>query len=282
MSWFSRKKAPKPSAGEKERLQLPGGLWTKCLGCSEVIYSQDLLRNASVCPKCSYHFRMSARDRISLLTDRHSFEERYGDLKTNDPLSFRDSQRYKDRLTRAEKRSQSSEAVVTGKARISGIEVALGVFDFAFMGGSMGVVVGEKLARIVEDACKDRHPVLIVSCSGGARMQEGLFSLMQMAKVSAAIARLSAASLPYISVLSDPTTGGVAASFAMLGDIIVAEPGALIGFAGPRVIEQTIQQQLPEGFQRSEFLLEHGMVDLISPRAQLKDNLARILGVLAA
>ncbi|MCB0323419.1 MAG: acetyl-CoA carboxylase carboxyltransferase subunit beta [Bdellovibrionales bacterium] len=280
-SWFSRSKAPKPTTELGERLEIPGGLWTKCPGCGEIIYSRELERSRMVCPKCDYHFRLSAEQRLELLCDRQSFEEFDVGLKTNDPLSFKDSMRYRERLKRAEKKTAQMDAVRVGRARIDGHRAMLGVFNFAFMGGSMGLVVGEKLTRMVEAAIQERLPVIIVSASGGARMQEGIYSLMQMAKVTAALVRLGERGLPYISVLTDPTTGGVAASFAMQGDVIVAEPGALIGFAGPRVIEQTIRSKLPEGFQRSEFLLEHGMVDLISPRAELKKTLATLLEVLA-
>lgn len=277
MSWFRREKAPKPEAGIGDKMQMPGDVWTKCPDCDEIIYTKELRRNFGVCPKCEYHFRLVAAQRIPLLVDRHSFVELDANLRSTDPLNFKDSKKYKDRLKASEKSSGSIEAIRTGRARILNVPLMLGVFDFSFMGGSMGSVVGEKLARIIEVAIKDNLPVIIVSASGGARMQEGIFSLMQMAKVSAALARLGQAKLPYISVLTDPTTGGVAASFAMLGDIIIAEPKALIGFAGPRVIEQTIKQKLPEGFQRSEFLLEHGMIDRIVPRAMLRDEIALIL-----
>ena len=279
-SWFSRSKAPKPTTEEGERLEIPGGLWTKCPGCGEIVYSRELEKNKKVCPKCGHHFRLSVEQRLELICDRQTFEEMEADLKTNDPLSFKDSQRYRERLKRTEKKTGQLDAVRVGRARIDGKRVMLGVFNFAFMGGSMGVVVGEKLTRMVEAAIQERLPVIIVSASGGARMQEGIYSLMQMAKVTAALVRLGDLGLPYISVLTDPTTGGVAASFAMLGDVIVAEPGALIGFAGPRVIEQTIRSTLPEGFQRSEFLLEHGMIDLISAREDLKATLAQLLDLL--
>lgn len=278
MSWFSRGKAPKPASDSSDKHHLPDDIWTKCPACLAILYTKELRRSAGVCIKCGHHFRLGAHQRIPLLVDRHSFSELYADLRSVDPLNFRDTKRYRERLRRAEKSSGSPEAVITGRARIEGIKVALAVFEFSFMGGSMGAVVGEKLARLIELACDDRRPLVIVSASGGARMQEGIFSLMQMAKVSAALTRLADARVPYISVLTDPTTGGVAASFAMLGDVILAEPGALIGFAGPRVIEQTIGQKLPEGFQRSEFLLEHGMVDRIVPRTALREEITAILG----
>lgn len=233
-----------------------------------------------VCPKCNYHFRLSVDQRLELICDRNTFEEFDTGLRSNDPLSFKDKVRYRERLKRYEKDRGASDAVRTGRARLEGKTVMLGAMDFGFMGGSMGIVVGERLARVVEAGIKERAPVIIVSASGGARMQEGIYSLMQMAKVSAALSRLADKGLPYISVLTDPTTGGVAASFAMLGDVIIAEPGALVGFAGPRVIEQTIRSKLPEGFQRAEFLLEHGMVDLIVQRAELKQTLANALDLL--
>lgn len=277
MAWFSRSKAPKPATETTEFVQLPDDIWSKCPGCGAMLYTKELRRTFGVCAKCNYHFRLTAKQRIPLLVDRHSFEELDANLRSTDPLNFKDTKRYKERLKKAEKSSGSVEAVMTGRARIVNIPVMIGVFDFSFLGGSMGSVVGEKLARMIEVGIKERRPVLIFSASGGARMQEGIFSLMQMAKVSAALARLGQVHVPYISVLTDPTTGGVAASFAMLGDVIVAEPKALIGFAGPRVIEQTIKQKLPEGFQRSEFLLEHGMIDRIIQRSELRDELALIL-----
>ncbi|MFN8392176.1 MAG: acetyl-CoA carboxylase, carboxyltransferase subunit beta [Bdellovibrionota bacterium] len=282
-AWFLRGKAPKPTTtDEADRLQLPGGLWEKCPGCAEIIYSRELTRNRMVCPKCNHHFRLSADQRINLLCDRQSFEELDTTLRSTDPLSFKDTIRYRDRLKRAEKKTSGSEAVRTGRATMNGRPVYLGIFDFAFLGGSMGVVVGEKLTRIAEHAVAERAPLIIVSASGGARMQEGIYSLMQMAKVTAALVRLGEVGVPYISVLTDPTTGGVAASFAMLGDINIAEPGALICFAGPRVIEQTIRSKLPEGFQRSEFLLDHGMVDLVIERSRLRDTIVNFLDLLCA
>lgn len=277
MGWLFRKKAPKPEAELSDKAQLPDDMWTKCPYCNAILYTKELRRTFGVCPKCGYHFRLSARQRVPLLVDRHSFTEFDENLRSTDPLNFRDTKKYKDRLKRAEKNTGSIEAVVTGRGRILNIPVMIGVFDFSFLGGSMGSVVGEKLARMVEAAIAERRPALIVSASGGARMQEGIFSLMQMAKVSAALARLGKEKLPYISILTDPTTGGVAASFAMQGDVIIAEPKALIGFAGPRVIEQTIRQKLPEGFQRSEFLLEHGMIDRIVQRSMMREELSVIL-----
>lgn len=279
MGWFTREKAPKPSVAESssDALQMADDVWTKCPSCAAILYTKELKRSFGVCPKCNYHFRLTSAQRIPLLCDRHSFVETDVNLRSVDPLNFKDSKKYRERLKKAERDAGSVEAVVTGRARIMNIPVMIGAFNFSFMGGSMGVVVGEKLARLVEYGREERRPVIIISASGGARMQEGIYSLMQMAKVSAALARLGEARVPYISVLTDPTTGGVAASFAMLGDIIVAEPKALIGFAGPRVIEKTIRQKLPEGFQRAEFLLEHGMIDRIIGRATMREELAQIL-----
>lgn len=278
MGWFSREKAPKqPPADISEKYQMPDDIWTKCPQCTAILYTKELRRNYGVCIKCNYHFRLAARQRLPLLVDRHSFMEMDINLRSVDPLTFRDTKKYKERLKKAEKDSGSIEAVVTGRARVLNIPVMLGIFDFSFMAGSMGSVVGEKLARLIEAGIEEKRPVIIVSASGGARMQEGIFSLMQMAKVSAALARLGQKRIPYISVLTDPTTGGVAASLAMLGDIIIAEPKALIGFAGPRVIEQTIKQKLPPEFQRSEFLLEHGMIDRIVERSAMREELALIL-----
>ncbi len=277
MGWFTREKAPKPAVDVDAKGQLPEDIWTKCPGCSSIIYTKELRRSFGVCTKCNHHFRLSAAQRIPLLVDRHSFFEIDANLRSVDPLNFKDTRRYKERLKKAEKDTGSAEAVITGRARILNIPVNIGIFNFGFMGGSMGSVVGEKLTRMIEAANEDKRPVVIVSSSGGARMQEGIFSLMQMAKVSAALARLGQARLPYISVITDPTTGGVAASFAMLGDVILAEPKALIGFAGPRVIEQTIRQKLPVGFQRAEFLLDHGMLDRIVQRSALRDEIALIL-----
>lgn len=233
-----------------------------------------------MCPKCNYHYRLTASERINVICDRNSFEEIDVSLRSPDPLGFKDSVKYRDRIKKAEKSSGDAEAVKTGIAKISGRPVMLGVMNFFYMGGSMGIVVGEKLSHMVEIACEKSLPVVIVCASGGARMQEGLYSLMQMAKVSAALARLGQYNLPYIALLTDPTTGGVAASFALQADIIIAEPEALIGFAGPRVIEQTIKRKLPEGFQRSEFLLQHGMVDMVISRDKLKGTLTNLLDLL--
>lgn len=276
-AWFSISKAPKPNIEGTDRLEIPGGLWTKCSSCTSIIYTRELERNLYVCVKCGFHFRLSAEQRIRMLCDRNSFEELDADLRSSDPLSFRDTLRYRDRIKQAEKKAGTKDAVLTGRAKIDGQACVIAVFNFYFMGGSMGSVVGEKITRAVEAASKDGVPMIILSASGGARMQEGILSLMQMAKVSAALVRHAEKGLAYISVLTDPTTGGVAASFAMQGDVIIAEPAALIGFAGPRVIEQTIRKKLPEGFQRSEFLLEHGMLDLICHRSEMKTKLASLL-----
>ena len=262
--------------GEK-RIKTPEGMWIKCGACLEIIYKPEVERNLNVCPKCNYHFRIPALERIRTVVDEGTFQEFGDDLESVDMLVFTDTKKYTDRLKEAKKKTGRKEAVITGIAKINGIGVVLGVLDFEFLGGSMGCVVGEKIAIACEQALELRCPLIIFSASGGARMQEGTLSLMQMAKTSAALARLSEAKLPYISVMTDPTTGGVAASFSMLGDIIISEPGALIGFAGPRVIEQTIKQKLPEGFQRAEFLLEHGMVDMIVERTKLKPSLTQIL-----
>ena len=280
-AWFSRVRAPKAKTEETDRIEIPSDLWIKCPTCSGIVYKVELDENLNVCTKCGHHFRINAKARIELMTDIHSFKEFDSDLRSNDPLNFKDKVKYKEKLRTAEKKNKGGEAVVVGTAKIEGRKVVLGVLDFFFIAGSMGIVVGEKLTRAIEKGIEENVPVIIVSASGGARMQEGIFSLMQMAKVTAALVKLGEKKLPYISVLTDPTTGGVAASFAMLGDLIVAEPGALIGFAGPRVIEQTIKRKLPEGFQRSEFLLEHGMLDMIIPRSEMKEKLSNLLDILA-
>lgn len=241
------------------------------------MYSKEIDRNLKVCPKCDYHFRITAKERIELLVDPGTFSEFDGQIQSEDPLSFKDSQKYRDRVKTARKKTGLNDAVISGTCTLDGVNVVLCVFDFFFMGGSMGSVVGEKVTRAVERAIDERCGLVVISSSGGARMQEGALSLMQMAKTSAALARLRRERLPFISVLTDPTTGGVTASFAMLGDVNIAEPKALIGFAGPRVIEQTIRQELPEGFQRSEFVLEHGMIDRIVNRKELKKTIVNLL-----
>ena len=273
MSWFKKKKETRT----EKKVKIPEGLWIKCDSCKEIIYKKEIEKNLQVCPKCNYHFRISASERIQFIADEGSFVEIDSDLSTADPLDFKDSISYKDRLKENIKKSGLKEAAIYGNATINGRPVVLAIMDFSFMGGSMGSVVGEKIARAAELAMEQKNPLITVSASGGARMQEGMFSLMQMAKVSAAIGRLRETGILYISILADPTFGGVTASFAMLGDIIIAEPKSLIGFAGPRVIEQTIKQQLPENFQRAEFLLDHGLIDLVVERKELKNTIFTLL-----
>ena len=276
MPWFKKTKKPKPIRSDRPRSKVPEGLWVKCQGCREIIYSKELHRNLKICPKCGYHFRIDAEERVRLLLD-DDYRELFTEIQPTDPLGFKDFKAYKDRLRDYQRRLGISDAVHVLEGTIEGIPIILAVMNYRFMGGSMGSVVGEKVARAAEMAADRAVPLIVVSASGGARMQEGILSLMQMAKISAALAGLRRARQPYISILTDPTTGGVTASFAMLGDLNVAEPGALIGFAGPRVIEQTIRQSLPEGFQRSEFLLEKGFLDMVIPRPELKSTLARCL-----
>lgn len=267
--------------GDK-KVRTPEGMWIKCDACLEIIYKPEVERNLNVCPKCNYHFRIPALERIRSMVDEGSFREFGDDFESVDMLGFTDTKKYTDRLKEARKKTGRKEAAITGNGRIHGIEIVLSVLDFEYLGGSMGCVVGEKITVAAEVALEQKLPLIVFSASGGARMQEGTLSLMQMAKTSAALARLSDAKVPFLSVMTDPTTGGVAASFAMLGDIIISEPRALIGFAGPRVIEQTIKQKLPEGFQRAEFLLEHGMIDMIVERTRLKATLAQTLRFLGA
>jgi acetyl-CoA carboxylase carboxyl transferase subunit beta len=275
MAWF--KKARKPIVAPEKTSRVPEGLWAKCPDCDAIIYTRDLVASLSVCTKCNYHFRLTARERLLMLFDGEHWVEQDASLRSNDPLNFTDTKPYKQRLEASQRATGLADAMLVGLGRIDGREAVVGAMEYAFIGGSMGVVMGEKIVRAAETALARRLPLIIVSCSGGARMMEGALSLMQMAKVSAALARLHRARLPYISVLTDPTTGGVTASFAMLGDLNIAEPKALIGFAGPRVIEQTIRQKLPDGFQRSEFLLERGMLDLVVDRRELKATIARAL-----
>ena len=279
MAWFNKTRLP--IKGDTAR-SVPEGLWTKCPGCRQVIYNKDLAANLQVCPKCAHHFRLSAFDRLKSLFDGGEWTEHDADLRSNDPLTFVDTKAYRDRLAATQKATGLLDALIAANGTLDGIPVEIAAMEYAFIGGSMGVVMGEKLARAAERALAARSPFIIVSCSGGARMMEGALSLMQMAKVSAALSRLDKAGLPFISLLTDPTTGGVTASFAMLGDVIIAEPKALIGFAGPRVIEQTIRQKLPEGFQRSEFLMERGMLDLVVDRRELKATLAQVLRFMGA
>ena len=266
---------PIEETGSKKNV--PEGLWTKCPGCSQIVYNKVLQENFKVCPKCHHHMRLSARERIELLADADSFKEIDASMESVDSLRFTDAVSYEQRLKDTQGKLQIKDAITAGEAKIEGREVVLGVQDFHFMGGSMGAVVGEKVTRAAERSLEARLPLILVSASGGARMQESVSSLMQMAKASAAIRRLQMSGIPYISLLTDPTTGGVTASFAMLGDLIFAEPGALVGFAGPRVIEQTIRQTLPPGFQRAEFLLKHGLIDRVVPRQELKATLSRCL-----
>jgi acetyl-CoA carboxylase carboxyl transferase subunit beta len=277
MAWFRKTKQPKALRQDRARSTVPEGLWVKCEGCKEVVYSRELDKNLRVCPKCGYHFRIDARARIALLLDEPEPEELFAGVSPSDPLGFRDTKRYRERLKTYQQAVGERDAVVVVQGQIEEIPVVLAALEYRFMGGSMGSVVGEKVTRAAERALDRGWPLVVVSASGGARMQEGVLSLMQMAKIAGALARLRDARVPYLSVLTDPTTGGVTASFAMLGDLNIAEPGALIGFAGPRVIEQTIRQSLPEGFQRSEFLLEHGFLDMIVPRAEMKATLATCL-----
>ena len=266
--------------GPDHKVKVPEGLWTKCVGCGETIFTKDIENNLNVCPKCNHHYRVSARRRLELLLDEGSFQELDAGLISVDCLNFKDTKSYQQRIDAALAKGGSKDAIICGAGLVEGTPVQICVFDFSFMGGSMGSVVGEKITRGIERAIAGGCPVVIVSASGGARMQESILSLMQMAKTSAALAKLSEAGLPFVSILTDPTTGGVTASFAMLGDINMSEPKALIGFAGPRVIEQTIRQKLPEGFQRAEYLLDHGMVDIIVERAKMREQLSRVLKML--
>lgn len=276
MDWFKRAKQGLVTQQKKEMPEL----WVKCPSCNEIIYKRELERNQHVCSNCEYHFRVDAATYIKLLSDKDSFVEVFTDITPTDFLKFRAKKKYSDQLKEAAKKTQAADAVRCGRATLNGHRIVLAVMDFSFIGGSMGSVVGEKLALATDLAVQEKCPLIIVSASGGARMMEGAISLMQMAKTAARLTRLAEARLPYISVLTDPTTGGVTASYAMLGDVNVAEPGALIGFAGLRVIKQTIGEDLPEGFQRAEFLMQHGFVDLIVPRMQMKERLAQILDLL--
>jgi acetyl-CoA carboxylase carboxyl transferase subunit beta len=278
MAWFRKSKGA--SSVDEKKVKVPEGLWTKCSNCAEVIISKEIENNLNVCPKCSFHFRISARKRLEILLDDGSFIEHDAGIVSVDFLEFKDSKSYQDRIDAAVAKGGSKDAVICGEGKIEGIPLDISVFDFSFMGGSMGSVVGEKITRSIERGIKNHTPVIVISASGGARMQESILSLMQMAKTSAALAKLKAKGLPFLSILTDPTTGGVTASFAMLGDVNIAEPKALVGFAGPRVIEQTIRQKLPEGFQRAEYLLDHGMVDVIVERKDMRRTVASILSML--
>jgi len=280
MSWFSKLVPSKIRTVGGNKRTVPEGLWVKCDGCSAVLYRSELERNFDVCPKCSHHMRIGARLRLKMFLDNDSGTEIGEKIEPVDVLKFKDSKKYRDRLNAAQKATGETDALVAMRGTLLGMPVMAVAFEFRFMGGSMGAVVGERFVRAVDMALKEKCPLVCFSASGGARMQEALYSLMQMAKTSAALAKLSEAGIPYISVLTDPTMGGVSASFAMLGDINIAEPRALIGFAGPRVIEQTVRETLPEGFQRSEFLLEHGAIDMIIDRREMSERIAGLLAML--
>ncbi|MBZ5535339.1 MAG: acetyl-CoA carboxylase, carboxyltransferase subunit beta [Acidobacteriia bacterium] len=279
-AWFKKEKTPIASV-EQKRVKTEG-LWTKCESCKQIIWKKDLAANFNVCPKCNFHFKMDARERLKMLFDDGIFFELDSDLATSDPLHFKDIKAYRDRLRDATKATGLKDAIISGDGALGGRPALIQAMEYRFIGGSMGAVVGEKIVRAIEISLQRRCPLIIISVSGGARMMEGAISLMQLARISAGLARLDDARVPFISVLTDPTTGGVTASFAMLGDLNVAEPGALIGFAGPRVIDQTIRQKLPEGFQRSEFLLEHGMLDGIVSRKEMRQFLIRSLDFMMA
>jgi acetyl-CoA carboxylase carboxyl transferase subunit beta len=280
MSWFKREPSELQSTDEKKvRTE---GLWVKCEDCRQIIWKKDLEENLNVCTKCNAHFRIDARTRLATLFDDSEWEESDTDLASTDPLNFVDVKAYKDRLSKTQAETGLSDAIINAQGTIDGRPVIISCMEYSFIGGSMGAAVGEAITRAIERGLEQRQPVVVISASGGARMMEGVVSLMQMAKISSALARLDDARVPYISVLTDPTTGGVTASYAMLGDLNIAEPGALIGFAGPRVIEQTIRQKLPEGFQRSEFLLEHGMLDAVVHRKEMRNYISRALSWMAA
>ncbi len=282
MSWFEKLLPSRIRTEGSIKKAVPEGLWEKCSGCGAILYRSEIERNLHVCPKCGYHNRINARRRLDLFLDPEVRKEIGADLKPTDPLKFKDSKKYKDRLTAAQRETGEKDALIAMRGQLKGMDVVVAVFEFSFMGGSMGSVVGERFVRAANTALELRAPLISFSASGGARMQESLFSLMQMAKTSAALAKLREAGVPFVSVMTDPTMGGVSASLAMLGDINVAEPNALIGFAGPRVIEQTVRETLPEGFQRSEFLLAHGAIDMIIPRDQMRDRLHSLLLMLTA
>jgi acetyl-CoA carboxylase carboxyl transferase subunit beta len=283
MSWFE-KLLPKTirTEGSNKKGAVPEGLWTKCPSCNAILYNTELERNLSVCPKCEHHMRISARTRLNMFLDEEGREEIGKNIKPVDPLKFKDTKKYKDRITQAQKQTKENDALVVMKGRLKGNDIVVAAFDFKFMGGSMGSVVGERFVRGVNRSVELGIPFIVFTSSGGARMQESLFSLFQMAKTSTSLTKLSDAGIPYISFMTDPTMGGVSASLAMLGDINIAEPNALIGFAGPRVIEQTVREKLPEGFQRSEFLQEHGAIDMIVDRREMRDKISSILAILMA
>lgn len=275
MSWFRRSK--ENIAAETQKREIPDGLWTKCESCGEIIHKKELQKNYFTCAKCNAHFRIGSTDYMALLLDQSSFNERDKRMRSSDPLKFVDSKRYRDRTADAIKKTRLHDAARWGTGKLKGMSVVIATMDFTFIGGSMGSVVGEKIGRAIDHAWKSKTPLIVVSSSGGARMMEGALSLMQMAKTSAKLSRLAESHIPYISILTDPTTGGVTASYAMLGDVNIGEPGALIGFAGPRVIRQTIGKDLPSGFQRAEFLLEHGFLDLVVHRRDMRDTVHQIL-----
>ena len=279
MSWFTKERVGIEKSGGK-KVTFPEGMWVKCPGCSETLLSKDIEANLQVCPKCGHHYRISARKRLEALLDGGVWQEFDADVTSVDFLEFKDAKSYQERIDTALAKGGSKDAVICVEGSIEELPVQVSCFDFSFMGGSMGSVVGEKITRSIERGLQKKQPVIIISASGGARMQESILSLMQMAKTSAALAKLKRAGIPFVSLLTDPTTGGVTASFAMLGDVNISEPKALIGFAGPRVIEQTIRQKLPEGFQRAEYLLDHGMIDAIIPRTEMRTKLASILKML--
>lgn len=281
MSWFKREKTGLEKSNTKN-VKVPEGLWTKCPGCNESLLTREIEDNLQVCPKCGHHYRIAPRKRLQALLDNGSWEEFDAGITSVDFLEFKDSKSYQERIDAAVAKGGSRDAVICVEGTIEGIATQIAMFDFSFMGGSMGSVVGEKITRSIERGIEKKQSVIVISASGGARMQESILSLMQMAKTSAALAKLKSSGLPFISILTDPTTGGVTASFAMLGDLNIAEPKALIGFAGPRVIEQTIRQKLPPGFQRSEYLLDHGMVDMIVSRLEMRSTLARVLSILTS
>jgi acetyl-CoA carboxylase carboxyl transferase subunit beta len=274
MDWFKKKKV---NLKPVERKEMPNGLWVKCDNCNEIIYKKELEKRLYVCPDCDFHFRIDSSQYIHILLDSNSFKEFNKNIKSTDPLDFKDSKKYTEKYRSSIQKTGLNEAVITGNGEMDGIDVTICIMDFSFLGGSMGSVVGEKVSRAIDIAINKKNPLIIISASGGARMHEGVLSLMQMAKTSAKLTLLADAGLPFISVLTNPTTGGTTASYAMLGDIHIAEPGALIGFAGPRVIKQTIGQDLPPGFQRSEFLLEHGFIDVIVHRQELKKHIVSML-----
>jgi acetyl-CoA carboxylase carboxyl transferase subunit beta len=280
VSWFEKLIPSRIRTEANNKRAVPEGLWDKCPGCSAVLYRAELERNLDVCPKCNYHNRIGARRRLALFLDDEPVEEIGAELESTDPLKFKDLKKYRERLAQAQKQTNEREAMVVQRGQLKGMGIVAAAFEFSFMGGSMGSVVGERFVRGVEVALRDNLPLVCFSASGGARMQESLFSLLQMAKTSAALGQLREKGLPFISVMTDPTMGGVSASLAMLGDINIGEPGALIGFAGPRVIEQTVRETLPDGFQRSEFLLEHGALDQICDRRDLRDRIADLLSML--